>query len=213
MDSTVILRERPSRKLSSSAAANSSYPRVLLQASILHASFGFTTRGEVLIILALSLDIEGAPRSVSNAGLRWRMPRRYLSFVAIGRSTNSDKTAVRALRAVSRETSYVLDRIFSCISLKRSDVSRPSSMSRRIAVTAPSNLTRLGPRLRGSEINELRRLVSKASLSVDRPSIHFSNTSARVLTGATTGRPPGATAIIKTDDGGRLLFTNSALCR
>ena len=41
--STVILRERPSRKESSSFASISSYPRVLLHASILHATFGLTT--------------------------------------------------------------------------------------------------------------------------------------------------------------------------
>ena len=109
----MILRERPSRKLSSSPADSSSYPFVLLHASSFQATLGLTTSGSTASFVkssgppVMQIDIVEAPRSVSNEGLQ---PKTTMSLFVVCRylsrfdsSTNSDRTAIRALLAMPEE--------------------------------------------------------------------------------------------------------------
>ena len=68
---------------------------------------------------------------------------RYLSEIAF--STSSD-TALRALRAVSRETWYSAARAFSCMLLNSAQVSRPCRILFVIAVVTRSSFVGLRPR-------------------------------------------------------------------
>jgi hypothetical protein len=84
----MILRERPSRKLSSSPADSSSYPLVLLHASSFQATLGLTTSGSTASLVkssgppVMQIDIVEAPRSVSNEGLQ---PKTTMSLFVVCR--------------------------------------------------------------------------------------------------------------------------------
>ena len=76
---------------------------------------------------------------------------RYLSFVGVCRDCrdfNSDKTALRAFRAVSRETPYFGARFFSIMFSNSNGVSCPCWMSFLMAVLTRSNFSGFTPRRR-----------------------------------------------------------------
>lgn len=74
------------------------------------------------------------------------MSCRYLSIVEIVDAAYSDKTADRALRAVSRETRYLAESSFSSMLFKFELVSVPCRISSHIAVLVALNFLALRPR-------------------------------------------------------------------